>query len=387
MRPRVLVLAAPFGYGPAARSLLIAEALCDGADVTIFTNRDALHFVNRFKRPQVTSLDGVFTTAFAGAADFAPYDLFISLNNEPAVHHLIRWGLQARAVFVDSILPWRSANSPVGFRADIRAYLAQDFPGAAPCLKTCHAQTVALTAPMVWTRPGDATRDATQQRPRNVTLHLGGVTSPLVSWAMLQRPIEQIVASVLTLTRAQGRRLSVIGSRNLGTLAAAHDGDVTMLGDVSPPQAAALIGSSELLVSTPGIGAVFEAMSCGVPTLLLPPMNSTQSMQYSVFTERGYAGAMPAPLTAALRQALAAVAWNRQTACCIEFLHTHLAAALAELPRHMSRFLAPESRAEAFEEATRAQADFRDGLSRTPAVELLRSLLPAAPATTAPRAD
>ncbi|MCL4747969.1 MAG: hypothetical protein KJZ83_21545, partial [Burkholderiaceae bacterium] len=187
----IMIAAAPFGYGPAARALLIADALATRASVTLFTNRDAFRFVSRHAGPAQTCVEGVFHKSFPNTADLERFDLFISVNNEPAVRHLIARGLAGKAIFVDSLLEWRAASGSGAFGEAILGYLVQDFPGAAARLGTCSARHVALTAPMVWNAsPRCRVPDAS---PHGVVLHLGGVTSPLVGWDALREPIAKIV--------------------------------------------------------------------------------------------------------------------------------------------------------------------------------------------------
>lgn len=378
MRKKLLIVAAPFGYGPAARALLLARGLADTADVTILSFGDAYRFIDRFKPGAVACREGGFRAAFPRAAELAPFTLVVSVNNEPAVHHLIELDLAARTVFVDSILPWRAAHSPITFAAPLCAYLVQDFPGVEASLAACHAHIVERVAPMVWSGAGAGGAGgagASRQPPLgHVTLHLGGVTSPLVTWAMLRQPIEQIFLRTHELTRRFGRRLSVIGSRHLATLTPANADDVVIRADISPPETAELLGQSELLLSTPGIGAIFEAMTGGVPTLVLPPMNSTQLLQYGVFTDRGLPGAMSDSVAAGMRQQAAALPWGQQTAYCIEFLHRHLADSLAEVPRHLERLWSPGGETLRHQTASAGTA-FMGGLSRASAITIIRRLL------------
>lgn len=373
LRRKILIVVAPFGYGPASKGLLIAQALADSADITVVSSRDAYRFIERFKAGDVVCREGIFHTAFADAADLAPYDLCISINNEPAVHHLIGRGLEARTLFVDSILPWRSMHSRVSFRRPILGYLVQDFPGVASCMAECRAQTVELTAPMVWSRPrGDA---SAAQGSREVVLHVGGVTSPLVHWEMLRRPVEVIVQHALALARRTGRTLTVIGSRHLDPSGTTGSDDFRILGDISPPETARLLGGAELLLSTPGIGAVYEAMACGVPTIVLPPMNSTQLMQYGVFSDLGFPGSMSNEASTALRETARSIPWDGQTAHCVRFVNLNLSACLAELPRHMLSVLAAGGAGLAYAEAQRVQAAFFAGLSTTSATDIIRRFL------------
>ena len=370
-RKQVLVVAAPFGYGPAARALLVANGLAAVADSTILSSSDAYRFVERYKSEPVVCRHGGFRASFPHAASLAPFDLVVSLNNQPAVQHLIDIGLATRTVFVDSLLPWRAAHGPAATAAPVLAYLVQDFPGVEACMHACRAQRIERVAPMVWS----AAQDGGHRRPRGgVTLHLGGVTSPLVSWDMLREPIEQILQRTHTLARRFGRRLSVIGSRHLAGIAPAGADDLTLLADISPSQTAALVADSELLLSTPGLGANFEALASGVPSILLPPMNSTQWMQYGVFTGMGLPGSMAQGAKAALQQTVAPMPWGQQTAACIAFLHRHLVASLAELPHHMGRLLSDETDVHR-REVQRAGAAFMAGLSQNSAVAALREIL------------
>lgn len=372
MSLRVLIVAAPFGFGPAAKALLIADALAGVAEVTIFSNRDALRFVNRFKPPGVVSREGVFHAAFPDQPALSAFDCFISINNEPAVHHLIAHGLQARTIFVDSILPWRSMNSPVGFREPILAYLVQDFPGAAAGLHRCHALTVELTAPMVWAQPGTA-----RPSPKgmgSITLHVGGVTSPLVGWDMLKQPIANILECTAGQTSRFLRSLSVIGSRHLASMDLVSTDGVEMLGDISPPETAAVIGASEVLVTTPGIGAIYEALVLGVPVILLPPMNSTQLLQYVVLTQRGFLGSIGGPSRADMLRVARSVPWDQQTGHCVEWLRRNPADALAALPGHLAQLLSTDG-GSARAGVLAVQQAFKSELSRNSAVDVIRRLL------------
>lgn len=377
MRRSVLIIAAPFGYGPAARALLVAQGLVDVADVTILSARDAYRFVERHKPDGVACRKGVFRKLFLSANDLAAFDLFISINNEPAVLHLLDLGLAARTVFIDSVLPWRAASHPPESREPILSYLVQDFPGVRAHLAQCQAQTVALTAPMLWSKPHDGVRPP---RPKGqVTLHVGGVTSPLVSWDMLRGPIEGFLARAHALTHSFGRRLVVIGSRHLGQWTQANAPDVAILGDISPPETAALIGRSEVLLSTPGIGAIYEAMASAVPVVVFPPTNSTQVLQYAVYTDAGLPGTMAEPASKALRQNAAGLPWQQQTTYSIDFLHHHLAACLSELPRHLELLLAPGRSASGSTPGERAAAELFGALSTTSAIDLIRQALGAMP--------
>jgi hypothetical protein len=382
VRDRVLIIAAPFGYGPAARALLIANALADLATVTLLSSRDAYLFIERHRAPHVRCLEGIFSRLFPGRERLAEFDTFISINNDPAVRHLIAAGLAERTIFVDSILPWRAEGEAAEFAQPICAYVVQDFPGASSRLATCHAHRVELTAPIVWPRGADpAARTAQDEATgaRTIALHLGGVTSPVVPWEAIRRPIEAIVDLVVDLARQHQCELTVLGNRHLESLpinsGPPHGSGVRLVAQANPAEAAALVECAELLVTTPGIGMVYEAMARDVPTLLLPPMNSTQLHQYSVLTALGYPGAMSGRAASALQGVTKGAPWDRQTVLAVRWLQANLAEALAALPSWLDRLLSDRGKAAARDDLLRRQASLRESLSQLSAIDVLRDLV------------
>ncbi len=370
----IMIAAAPFGYGPAARALLIADALAARGSVTLFTNRDAMRFVRRHADPAVTCIEGVFHRSFASAAELGRFDRFISVNNEPAVHHLIAHGLAGRTVFVDSLLEWRALSGSGAFGEAILGYLVQDFPGAAARLGACRARHVALTAPMVWNA---STRcRVADTAARGVVLHLGGVTSPLVGWDALREPIATIVDQAWRISSRHGRSLTVVGSRHLASLASDDPAGPRILAESSPWDTASLICGSELLLTTPGIGAVYEAITRAVPIVMLPATNSTQLRHYGVYADSGFAGSIPDAARERLRSAADAMPWERQTAFSVGWLRANPALALGRLREHVDSVLQPETDGGAARALMlRRQSEFLAALSSASAIEQLEQLL------------
>lgn len=371
MRKRILIVAAPFGYGPAARALLIADALSGLVDVTFLSRGDALRFIERHRPASAAVVDGVFEVAFPERADLAGFDSFVSVGNEPAVRHLIRQGLALRTIFVDSIVAWRNASAADAFDAEILAYLAQDFPGVEDCVHQCRARHVEVTAPIVWA----GRRIVRDPRPAGICLHLGGVTSPLVSWDRVRPSVEIMVERTRALASRSGRTLTVIGSEHLGTLAGADGDSLRIIPQASPIEAAAHVARAEVLVSTPGIGAIYEALELAVPVILLPPMNSTQLHQYGVYTGLGLAGTIAADEFAHLRDAAQSVPWSRQTAFCVAWLARNRAPALAWLAAHLERLLHPGTGEAASGLLLQRQSAMRATFSAVDALERLRVLV------------
>jgi len=74
------------------------------------------------------------------------------------------------------------------------------------------------------------------------------------------------------------------------------------------------------VITTPGLGAIYETMSKRTPLILLPPMNSTQLRHYRVMTGQGIVGILSGPATDALSACLASLPWQQQTPTLLKIL-------------------------------------------------------------------
>jgi len=301
----------------------------------------------------------------------------VSINNEPAIHHLIECGLAERSIFLDSLLPWRSVHGASPFAQPIRAYLVQDFPGAADKVSTCRAHDVVLTAPMLWA-PRLAVRSAQAQLSTGavITLHFGGLTSPVAGWSALQPIVENIVTLTLQLARKHSCQLAILGNPLLADLPVCSAPDVRILAGISPAAAARLIRNSALLVTVPGINASLEAMVSDVPTIFLPPLNSTQLHQYRTYTSSGLPGALGDNLSNALWREAALVRWEEQTRFCLNWLSANATTALAGLVPQVDDLLATGKIATQRRTETLAlQRNFIGGLAKLDALDALQHFM------------
>ena len=368
LKPNVLIVAAPFGFGPAARSLIVAEGIKDLANVSLFSDGDAYRFIEKYKPATSWCVKGIFAQTFPSPESLGQFDLFICINQAPAFEHLGKIGRADSSVFLDSLLRWRTevaGTAPKGGRA----YLAEDYPGAARYLDKSASQRVELTAPLVW--PGR--NDSPTADRRGIALHLGGATSPLAPWEMMARAIETLAMQVAELARRHASSLTIIGSAHLKRLPALGDG-VAVLGDVSPESSANLIGNSALLVTTPGIGAVNEAMARDTPIVLLPPMNSTQLAHYEVLTHHGIAGVLEPDFARRMSQVAKAVPWGQQTQFCLKLWSEQATRLLMPMPGVFGDLLNKET-LEARNRILSAQRNILAGLSQRSAIEIIKDLL------------
>lgn len=377
-KPRVLIIAAPFGFGPAAKSLIFARGLEDVAEVTFSADCDAYDFIARHKPPGMDCVRGPLPDLSPHRRSLSDFDCAISVNHIPAVQHLARLGLASRTIFHDSLLSWRKAEAEVearmGLHSRLRACLVQDYPGAAGLLDRRAADVVALTAPLMWPlacEPSDGHR-------RSVVLHLGGITSRLAKWDEIAEPIGKLVSHVCRVFGRHGLAVAVVGSAHLKTLPLSEQ-NVHVLGDLSPEATARLIARGRLLVTTPGIGAIYEAMANDTPLVLLPPMNSTQLHHYRVLTMHGIPGSMPAEIVHRLVADAGKLGWEGQTLLCHRLLRVPSASLTADLPGIASGALAEVAAGDVEGSPVQAQRRLFGSLSRVSAIDVVRDILSSTP--------
>lgn len=371
MKKNVLIIAAPFGFGPASKALLIADVLKGDANITILTDGDAFAFVEKYRSDSTKGLKGIFSRLYPDEKSIGAFDFFVSVNNQPAVHHLARLGRAAQTVFHDSLLSWRANGLGNNFPTGLLAYLVQDYPGSKAFLGLCKAKHVALTAPLVW-RKASGDESIVQG---NWILHLGGMTSLLADWESILLPVLLIVSTVSDLAQRCGRTLTVIGGEYLRNLEIPRLQGIGIRGDVSPTVSASLIASSELVLTTPGIGAIYEAMASATPFILLPPMNSTQLFHYQILSSLGMPGSMSPEVAGTLFQDMAKTGWEQQTPLIIGWLNRNHGALLPGLPRWIDRLYRSTDCDVARKKILGIQNMVFDTLSKTSAPELIRHLV------------
>ena len=311
-----LVIAAPFGFGPASKAIHIARTLAPSLSVTMVSAGDAHRFVTRHAPAGTVCRAGTLAAVFS-VQDLAAFDLIVCVDNAPAARYLSRSGLGDRVVFVDDLLQWRVGLDELQNDQPIRAYLVQDFPGAGQHLSACNARQVELVAPVVW---GSGRAPVPAAERAGLTLCIGGGTSPLVSWGHIRHLVARLIKAAWQVSRRYRTPLYVIGNDHMAEFAAAAPRHLNILGSVSPDRSSELIGSSRLLITTPGIGASYEAIQAATPLLLLPPMNSTQLQQFRVFRQQGMAHVLDGdPVLDELLQ-LERLPWTRHAQGCIAWM-------------------------------------------------------------------
>jgi aminodeoxyfutalosine deaminase len=370
IKPRLLIIAAPFGFGPAAKALILSHSLQESAGVTLCSDREAYQFICKHKASPSTCFQGVFSRTFENRRSLSGYDFFLSISNAPALQHLSQLGLAGRTIFLDSLLLWRASNEVIPTPEGLLAYLAEDHIGTAALLDQCSAPTVSLIAPLMWPLPVSVPSESR----RGIVLHLGGITSPLAQWEDIAAPVSAIVTEVGHLAGRYGKQLTVIGSSHLKDLSLPMDNH-TVLGSTSPEITAQLIAGAELVITTPGIGVVYEAIAKDTPVFLLPPMNSTQLHQYHVFAENSIPSAVPPNIAARLAESAMAATWDQQTHLCLVELCARPQAFVAELPILFKALLENPGHSAFRNQVMQNQHRISSSISQVNAVDIIKTLL------------
>lgn len=369
---QILIIIAPFGFGPAAKGLYLADKLAVDACLTLVSTGSAYSLVNETALEGVRCLNGRIHELFT-ISDLTRFNLIISINNAPAVHILSKAGFGGKLVFIDDLLQWRGGIDDINTEGKMLAYLVQDFPGAAEHLHLCHsyAQSTQLIAPMIWSRSSHSDYSSVRQ---GITLCLGGVTSPLVNWHSIRDQIEALICATYESCKNHAQHLTVIGNQSLSELEIGSLDGIDVLGAVSPQVSSKLIARSELLLTTPGIGTVYEAMVTNTPMLLLPPTNSTQLQQYKVFEEGGIAHVLQGSLLLEGLWEAFNLPWPEHAGHCVNWIEQYFAEVASSIECFISNTQAV-SNVKNVEKLIEAQKSFMDGLSDISVIEILLELL------------
>ncbi|MFA7595465.1 MAG: adenosine deaminase [Novosphingobium sp.] len=381
-RRNILITAAPIGFGPASKAWLIAEELRRTHSVTINISGDAAEFLQANAQPDVPLVNGAFGDVFHDRASLAGFDAFIAVNQMVAMARLARIGLPGRSILVDSLTHWRSKVDEIQASAGLLAHLVQDYPALEGALSQTLPPEVTAVAPIIH-------RGARQGEKRGIVIHTGGMAVPTDVGVPFREAVIRLFGLTLEAALEKRGEVSFLGN----PYAIRHIPGVeraTILGSVSPVQAAEAIGKAELLISTPGIGAVYEAISQDTPVILLPPTNSTQISHYRVLTGQGMAGTLPASIRDKLAQVMEHLAWEKHKPYLIEQLARNAPAALAGLKPLLGAFLDPAHEARRTQAilAGRRMFSALATLPATQAIETALASLPnaAPPAPATPRA-
>ncbi len=321
---RILIIAAPFGFGPASKALSIAEYLRERYLTAFSTAGNSVEFLRGSAARRSKIYSGNFKVLFPTRESLKEFDGFIAINHLPAIAQLSALGLASRSILVDSLATWRSKLSEPPLPADLSAYVVQDELREDDAHRPNRPANARVTAPILW--PDEDEVPLTERH--GVLLHVGGMTSPNANADSAKRITCEFIAPLVESLAQANQQTTILGNAEvLNSVQFASSSK--LLANVSPRAALDAIGRARLLITTPGIGAIYEAMSKGTPTILLPPMNSTQLSHYQVLTKKGLRGVLEPQLRDSLGRRLSSVHWSQQTPMLIRLLSANAPAFLA----------------------------------------------------------
>jgi hydroxymethylcytosylglucuronate/cytosylglucuronate synthase len=257
-----LLLAAicDFGWGSLGKCRLILDCL-GPTDVALFGNVG----VNRAATRLLASHHR-FVDRPPGTAEVA------LVINDPAAANAIA-DLGVPVIYVDS-LPYLWANeSEIPASGKTAYYCAQKFPSDRVALSRALSGRTdirwidPIVPPPVYRRGGHGT-----------VVNVGGLHSHLAG-DTVEAYLRLVLVPLAEQLRAADRSvLAVCGNLSAGSveMLRAILGEGTRIGPQSPYEFQRLLQDADLLVTSPGSTTILQAITIGVPTLLLPPQNLSQ---------------------------------------------------------------------------------------------------------------
>lgn len=363
-KPKALLFVAPFGFGPAAKAQAILRSLQDLFDFVVVSRGSALEFLKKHRLQNMTYLSGL-SSSLRHPSHLEQFDFAISINNVPAVHRLSALGFAKRTVLIDMLHDWRIEISHDFPPKNLLAVLAEDIlPGFEDrSALEPHVTPVAsiLTLP--------ENRTVSSGAPGyDVLVHLGGILSPNLDSQVAAETLESWIGQLLEKVAGQTNRVAALGklqlSGDLNTPA-----NVDCFDRADPAEVFDLISSSRAILTTPGIGFMEMAFIGQRPTVMLPPMNSTQLMHYRCMAAKGIPGVLNERVLDSMTNAARKLPWQQHARLLVDWLARNTDAvteasllSLAELSEERSQ------------EVVTIQTELVNSLEKTDAMSVLRDL-------------
>lgn len=271
----------PFGYGPAAKLLVIARALKDRGLRLVFIGRGiALELASRTGQ----MFDEILCSE-------APHEVQAVVGRAAAVLSVMDRELAQVATasgaplyVVDSLL-WMRDAVPPAFRGASR-YWAQDFLGLRE-IQGDYQPAPSIVGPIV--SLGAGRRDPA---PERLLVNLGGCEAPDGADASVRAYANFVVGGLLGSPLAErfaGRSTVIAGARCIEALQARYAGRDVEFVSLSHEAALERLAGASLVMTSPGLTMMFESFQHGVPTFFLPPQNYSQWCTLRLLRDAGLA--------------------------------------------------------------------------------------------------
>jgi oxygen-independent coproporphyrinogen III oxidase len=262
--PTLICCAHPFGYGPAAKLLVIARMLRAAGVRTVFIGHGISHELaagcDSFQevihaRPgdphaskRIALSDGLFSVM---ERDFASIALELS-----------------KPLYVADSLHWMRHSVPEPF-GQAERYWVQNFG-----LAHAKPQTGVVVGPIV-----QPLHSAPERSRHRLVINLGGCEPPFgpisEDWSYCDFVMHGLLQSDL-LTSFKGDAIMLVGNRARAHLKTKFPDSRIQVRSVSHDSALALLGTASRVLTSPGLTASLECFQYAVPTYFLPPQNYSQ---------------------------------------------------------------------------------------------------------------
>jgi len=266
----LLCTAMPFGYGPAAKVLVLASVLKDRGFRLVFSGRGiALELASRAAH----LFDDILAHGPEGPSPAIVRSASAVLSVMDRESAQAALDASVPLYVVDSLL-WMRDSIPSALRG-ARRYWAQNFLGFDGTLAGYHPR-LSIVGPIIAPLP---LRHRTAAE--HLLINLGGCESPTGVDANARAYASFIVAGLRksSLLRQFAGRTTLIAGRSciesLRATSAGGDGALDLV-SVSHANAIERLAEASLVLTAPGLTMTLESFQTGVPTYFLPPQNYSQ---------------------------------------------------------------------------------------------------------------
>lgn len=276
-RPHLICDTNPMCYGSSTALLSITDAL--DADITALAS-GVTHEVlgDDPSIHQVLLADTKDPDAVRHAMAGRHWDAAIVVSNQTCIPLYQELGIPV--LFVD-ILYWfgRDKRQPVWHIAE-RA-IAQNFPGV-------YARSLASPVAPIVVGPLIRRVNAPSPTRAGTMVQIGGGRSRWVRPGVNSDYACQVADWIRAVPELPQPLLLAGGRESIASISSSHLGSApVVLRSLRHGECVAKIGSASMLVTSPGLNAVFEAIYSDTPLIFLPPQNATQVAQLAVYEAWG----------------------------------------------------------------------------------------------------
>lgn len=281
MKKNVLVYSIPFGFGPTGKAIVIAKELAKAYSVTLITYQHSLQITEQIEDVEIVDC-GTRDFSCWDKGIFEKVDILISIMDLKLLDFVSKNFPDIKTVFVDSLFWWRKSLSDLPFDS-CSLFILQSYPGVAEKLKEVPDE---LRCKFYEVGPILSVDEFDSDKNGHLLLHFGGVSSLIAKWEWYLLYFEVITSVVIDYAVRYGLELEIAGNSDLMTHLKNRFGAKwgISFSCLNHHDFIKRLVNAGLFITTCGIEATYEAFEHHIPTIFLPPINSTQLYQLASLT-------------------------------------------------------------------------------------------------------